>query len=114
MEYFLYGGSDVLQEILTQKVSEIFAVGPDAGKESIFTGLRVTGAVERIQISQLHYTRQICPIQITSEGAHAADMPLTNKEKQAFQSTVGELLWAARQTRISRCVFSWDAAGGHR
>ena len=73
-------------------------MGAEAKTEFIFTGLRITQAVEGIHISQHHCTRQICPTQISDERAHAADMPLAVEEQKDFKFTVGELLWVATQT----------------
>ena len=93
-------------------------MGTVAKAEFIFTGLRTTQAVESIRIRQHHYTRQLCPIQISDKRAHAADMPLALEEQKCLKSKVGELLWAATQTRpdlaFPAACFGWGCAEWHQ
>ena len=99
---FLWGGSKRFEQNVISKIRSSFQVGQECSSENgtfPYVGIEVSSSKGEIKLKQERYLTNIHPISVDKERTMERESELTQTEKDALQSKIGQILWIARQSR---------------
>lgn len=96
---FLWAGTVEFERDVIDKIRKEFLLGQEENGTFRYVGLEISKTGKDIFMNQNRYTSEIQTINIEKRRALEKDEPVTEKERSEMRSKVGQILWAARQTR---------------
>ena len=97
---FLFGGTQEFLDSVINPVREKFLVGSDYITAFRYLGLNIQQLDDHsILIDQISYINMIKEIDVKKERKAMKDTPLNNIERKKLKTLIGQLSWAAGQTR---------------
>ncbi|XP_066911985.1 uncharacterized protein [Clytia hemisphaerica] len=96
---FFWGGTmDFVQKVI-QPFKQTFEIGTEETGSFKYLGLNITQTKNGIQIEQTRYCQSIKPIPVSKERKTQRNLPLGSGETKQLRMLVGQMNWAATQTR---------------
>ena len=97
---FLFGGTQEFLDSVINPVREKFLVGSEYITAFRYLGLNIQQLDDHsILIDQISYINMIKEIDVKKERKAMKDTPLNNIERKKLKTLIGQLSWAAGQTR---------------
>ena len=95
---FLIAGTNHFMK-LTEKVTGKFQVGKKKEMDFKYIGLNIKCFEDCIKMDQNGYVNEISKVKLSEKRKKEKECPLNKRETREFRSIVGQLNWAAGQTR---------------
>ena len=103
---FIWAGSHEFESKVINMIRSSFLVSTEENGIFRYVGLRLSHGAETIELDQFSYAENILPIVITKARTLQKESLLNQSEVSQLRSLVGQILWAANQTRSD---ISFDA-----
>ena len=96
---FFWGGTmDFVQKVI-QPFKQTFEIGTEETGSFKYLGLNIKQTTSGIQIEQTRYCQSIKPIPVSKERKTQRNLPLGSDETKQLRMLIGQMNWAATQTR---------------
>ena len=96
---FIWAGSHEFESKVINRIRSSFLVSTEENGIFKYVGLRLSHGAETIELDQFSYIENILPIVITKARTLQKERLLNQSEVSQLRSLVGQILWAANQTR---------------
>ena len=96
---FLYAGESDFLICIMKSFIQTFKVGKHCRKSFRYIGLHLGQSEQEISVDQTSYIKSIGPIDISKERSKEKSSEVTDVERTVLRSVIGQLNWAASQTR---------------
>ena len=99
LDDFIWAGSREFESKVIKRIRSSFLVSTEKNGIVRYVGLRLSHGIENIELDQFSYVKNILLIVITKARTLQKDSLLNQSEVSQLRSLVGQILWAANQTR---------------
>ena len=89
---------DFVQKVI-QPFKQTFEIGTEETGSFKYLGLNIKQTTSGIQIEQTRYCQSIKPIPVSKERKTQRNLPLGSDETKQLRMLIGQMNWAATQTR---------------
>ena len=97
---FCWGGEECFVKNVIDPLQSIFLIGSECDTTFKYVGLCMTQQDDfSIKMDQISYIENIKPVPISKQQSMMRHEPLNENELKQFRSVIGQLGWAAGQTR---------------
>ena len=113
---FCWRGTDNFKNKVIDPLKTVFAIGTEFEKTFKYLGLNITQTKNfNINLDQIQFIDEINQIEISRERTKNKSDKLTDDELKSYRTLIGQLSWAANQTRpdISFSVCELSSAVKH-
>ena len=97
---FLWSGTQVFEELIIEKICELFSIGSSETQTFKYLGLQIDSDGKTIcTVDQRAYGASLKKIPISRNRLNNSKSFLSEKERSEYRSLIGQLNWMATQTR---------------
>ncbi len=96
---FIWGGTRSFSTTVIPHLRSMFQVGREECDSFCYVGINFETVDNKMQVHQENYIKHMQPIHLDPSRAVEQNSPLCEEEKDRLRSKVGQILWAARQSR---------------
>ena len=96
---FLHAGNEDFREQIVEPIRLHFTAGKIESNNFLYIGLELYQSINSITLSQSDYVQKLNSVVVPIERKAVKTSPLTKVETRQFRAIVGQINWAAQQTR---------------
>ena len=96
---FIWGGTKQFEQTVIQEIRETFKVGKEESKAFQYVGMELFHERNAIFLHQNKYRDNLETIPVEKKRMQEKQESMSSREKKAFRSKVGQILWTSRQCR---------------
>lgn len=96
---FFWGGDNCFVNQVIQPFKNTFEIGTEETGSFKYLGLHITQSKKGIEIEQSKYCQSLKPITVSKERKAHKNLPLGSDETKKLRALIGQMNWAATQTR---------------
>ena len=96
---FFWGGDNYFMKQVIQSLKETFEIGTEETGSFKYLGLHITQKKKGVEIEQGRYCQSLKPLEVSKERKAQRNLPLGSVETKKLRALIGQMNWAATQTR---------------
>ena len=99
MDDVFWGGTQAFQENVIGFLKNIFRISKENQHSFVYLGLTMKQNECDIELNQDNYISEMSLVEIQNEQSRSPDDALNEDERKQLRTVIGQLNWAANQTR---------------